>query len=381
MDSILPEFGNIDIILIIFSIIPLLILNLTTLFNIIFGPYLRKEFPLSNSPKVSVLIPARNEVNNIKNCIKSILEQDYSDFELIVLDDNSDDGTYELLCELQFQHPKLTVVKGKELPDDWLGKNWACHQLSQYANGDIFIFTDADNKHSPIAITRTVAYIQRYGLDFASAFPQQITNSFSEKLIVPMIDLIIYSGLPLWATRFVPHKAFAAANGQWIAMIKDAYLKSGGHSAVRQEIAEDVALSKLFKSLRFKILTMIGTDVVYCRMYTNLHEIRQGLSKNLFALAGFNTAVFIILLMLGLSSTVMPFVFLLFGIHGNSLFLSIMLNLMLRFLQALAFRHNVMVSVILHPVSIIGTFFIALESLYRTKKGKNVWKERKIQRS
>lgn len=378
MDSLISGISLFDAFLILFSIIPLLILNLTTIFNIIFGPYLRKELPLTKSPRVSVLIPARNEVFNIENCVRSIMKQDYSDFELIICDDNSTDGTYELLNELKKEFNNLKLIKGTELPNDWLGKNWACNQLSQYASGSVLIFTDADNTHSPTAITRTIAYMQRYDLDLASAFPQQITKSFYELLIVPIIDIIIYSGLPLWATRYLPNSSFAAANGQWIAMSTEAYSKSGGHSAVRNEIVEDVALSRLFKKLGFNILTMIGTDVIYCRMYSSLNEIRQGLSKNLFGLTGFNTSTFLILLFLGIYAVVLPFVFLLFGFHGNLVVLSIVLNLFLRLLHAYAFRHNVLISLVLHPLAMIGAVLIAFESLYKTKTEKIVWKDRTI---
>jgi len=307
----LDYFNNISFmesVLIVAGLIPLFILLFTTVINIIFGPFLRKSYPISDTPKVSVMVPARNEEDNIENCIRSIMNQNYRNFELIVLDDNSTDRTYEILRQLQKEFSNLKVIKGLELPNGWLGKNYACKQLSDNATGAIFVFTDADNTHSPNALTNTVAYMQRFELDLLSAFPQQKTLTFFEKLIVPIIDLIIYSGLPLWTTLFVPYRAFAAANGQWIAFNSKTYNAVGGHEAVKSQIVEDVEFAKLFKTKSYRTLTTIGTDVVFCRMYKSLPEIRQGLSKNLFGLTGYNPTLFLIILLIAIISMVLPFV-------------------------------------------------------------------------
>lgn len=379
MFDFLSNMNLFDVYLILFGFIPIFILVITTLFNLTFGPFLRKIYPINHQPAVSVLVPARNEEKNIENCVRSLMSQDYSDFELIVLDDNSSDNTFAILKNLQTEFPQLNILKGQLLPQDWLGKNFACKQLADNAQGEILIFTDADNTHSKFAIRNTIAYMSKYKLDLLSAFPQQITQNFFEKLLVPIIDIIIYSGLPLWTTLYIPNRAFAAANGQWIAFKKDSYDSVGGHYAVKSQVVEDVEFARLFKSKGHRILTTIGTDVVFCRMYSSLKEIRTGLSKNLFGLTGYNSFLFFLILLIAFSSMVLPFILFPLNFSGKLLILLIIMNLILRIVHSLAFRHDLLISLLLHPFSIIGIVLIATESFYKTLTGKIVWKERKIQ--
>jgi chlorobactene glucosyltransferase len=98
-------------------------------------------------PAISILVPARNERKNIKKCIQSLLEQDYENYELLVLDDNSTDETLKILNNTPDENNKLKIIQGKPLPKDWLGKNWTCKQLSEEAKGEYLLFTDADTTH------------------------------------------------------------------------------------------------------------------------------------------------------------------------------------------------------------------------------------------
>ena len=267
-----------------FIIASLLIFLTIAIFNIIFGPFLKQKHELSSKPLVSVLIPARNEEKNIGGCLQSLLAQNYDHFEIRVLDDESTDRTAAIAQEYVNQNSPIRVHSGKPLPEGWTGKNWACHQLSQQAKGDILIFTDADNRFEPAAISYTIGWMQRYQLAMFSVFPQQITSSLFEKLIVPVIDLLLYASLILWLTYHSRFSSLAAANGQWIAIQREAYEKIGGHQAVRRQIVEDVELSRLAKRNGIKILTGAGTDMVYGHMYHSAREVWDGFSKNLFGL-------------------------------------------------------------------------------------------------
>lgn len=365
-----------EIILFIISFLISLIIIIIVSINSYFGPFLRKaEIKRDYHPQVSVLVPARNEEDNIEKCVRSIMKQDYPDFELIVLNDNSTDNTAGELKILQNEFD-FKVIDGKELPAGWLGKNYACEQLSSEAKGEILIFTDADNWHSKDAVTKTVSAMKHYNLSFLSAFPQQITKSFSEKLIIPGIDLILYSLLILWFNFFFKNPAFAAANGQWIAVRRKDYDELGGHSCVKDKVVEDVSLCREFKKQNYKVMTMAGTDVVFGRMYNSFGEIWEGLSKNIFGLADFKLIPFAFIFGLLLFISFVPFAFIFFNIYMS--FVLLALVLLWRYILAKTFHHNVYISLFLHPVAMILLAAIGFNSVIKYFKGGIKWKEREI---
>ena len=362
----------------ILILFPITILFLTSLINSLFGPKLNKKIVPENYPKVSVLIPARNEEKNISNSLESMMEQDYPDMEIIVLDDSSTDSTSQIVSKLQQEDRRIRLIKGKELPEGWLGKNWACHQLAQEAKGEILIFTDADNFYKPYAVSNTVGRMQRHGLDFLSAFPQQVTVSFFERLIVPLIDMIIYSFFILWSSYYIKWNIFAAANGQWIAVKKEAYFSTGGHKKLRKKIVEDTAMSRLFKKNDYRTLTTAGTGVIFGRMYTSLDEIWQGLTKNLFSLMSGSVFGFIIFFTALTLSSILPYFFFLFDGLQPYLIAALALNLLWRWVLCFNFRHTFFDTVVLHPVSILFLLAIWINSLIQSKFGIIKWKDREI---
>ncbi|MBX3042185.1 MAG: glycosyltransferase [Candidatus Kapabacteria bacterium] len=355
----------------------LLILIFTAATNLFVGPFLRKKIEIRTFPMVSILVPARNEEKNIRRSIESIVNQDYPNYEIIILDDNSTDNTYKICLEYK-NSDNFRLLKGGDLLPGWLGKNNACRQLAENATGEILIFTDADNFHEKFAVSNTVAYMQKYNLGMLSAFPQQFTNSFWEKLIIPVIDLIIYSGLILWTTFLLPFKVFAAANGQWIAFTRLAYDKIGGHNAVKHHIVEDVALSRAAKDAGIKTLTTAGTGAVYGKMYSNFGEIWQGLSKNIYGLTDFKAIPFFILLSLIFICGILPY-FLLFDNELRPFAtIAVALNILWRIFLSIGFKHSVVISTILHPLSLLMLISIGVNSFIASTFGTLKWKGRDI---
>ena len=147
----------------------------------------------------------------------------------------------------------------------------------------------------PNAIANTVAYMQQLKLGLLSAFPEKVTVTLAEKLVVPVVDMFVYAGLPLWLTYYSRFPSLAAASGLWIAFTRETYQQTGGHQAVSNQIVEDVELSRLAKKHRIKILTTAGTGIVTCRMYQSFNEVWDGFSKNLFGLVRYKTIPFFIL--------------------------------------------------------------------------------------
>ncbi|NIS38778.1 glycosyltransferase, partial [Candidatus Saccharibacteria bacterium] len=208
---------------------------------------------------MSLLIPARDEAHNIDRCLTDLIGQDYPDYEIIVLDDHSKDNTADIVRGYANQYHHVKLLAGKSLPSGWTGKNWACQQLSEAAGGGFFIFTDADNRYATNAIKNTMGWMQKLNLGFLSAFPQQFTGTLMEKLVIPVIDIFVYGTLPLWMTYYLRSPLFAAANGQWLAFTREAYHRIGGHQGVRNQVVEDVEISRLVKRSGIKMLTTAGT--------------------------------------------------------------------------------------------------------------------------
>ena len=213
----------------------------------------------SDDGLVSILVPARNEAARIRRCVESLQAQDYAHCELLVLDDNSEDRTAEILRGLGFDgdDAKRRLIHGQPLPQGWTGKNWACHQLAAAAKGDYFLFTDADTVHSPVTVRAAVEFARKTRADLLSAWPRLVTLTWSERLVIPMIHLLaaaiyphalilFFQSLPALARSVPPGllRSLGAANGQFLFFKRSAYEKIGGHEAVRGHLVEDVALGR-----------------------------------------------------------------------------------------------------------------------------------------
>lgn len=357
-------------------LVVLSLLLLITLCNLFTAPRLRRAPLLQTTPFVSVLIPARNEALKIANGLHDLLAQDYPSFEILVLNDGSTDETAAVVQRFAQAHPQVRLISGEPLPSGWLGKNWACHQLGRQARGELFIFTDADLRYAPLVIAHTVAWMQKHRLGMLSAFSQHITRTLPEKLIVPLLDMFVYSYLPLWLTYLSRDPALAAANGHWLAFTRAAYTRLGGHEHVRGEIVEDVELMRHAKQSGEAVLTLCGKGEIFGRMYENLRGVWAGYSKNLFGLVRYRTIPFFMLLLLLAAIHVLPYALLAFEAFARPAAYAVALNLLLRLLLALGFGHPLWASVILHPLAIMLMLALGVNSYRWHRAGKVTWKQR-----
>ncbi len=259
---------------------------------------LRTATTAEKSPFVSVLVPARNEEVRIHACVGSLLAQDYANYELLVLDDRSEDATPQILDNIGLREngKKHRRIHGEELPPGWIGKNWACHQLAQNARGEFLLFTDADTIHKPGALQAVVAHALDTRADLLSAWPQQLTGTWSEKVVIPIIHL---AGLALFPHPLIPWlqsdpvraqklpqgflHALGIANGQVIFFRRSAYDAIGGHAAVRDHLVEDVALGRAMTRRigeGMRLVNCDGSELIDCRMYRSFRELWEGFTKN-----------------------------------------------------------------------------------------------------
>jgi chlorobactene glucosyltransferase len=266
----------------IFALCALVVVALVSILNTLTFPRLRRA-PPSWTPFVSILIPARDEADVIGETVARLLSQNYPHYELIVLDDGSTDGTSERACQAAGGDPRLKVVSGEPLPEGWVGKNWACHQLAGQARGEILVFTDADVQWVPEALPAVIHLMDQTDADTFTIWPTQETRTWGERLVVPMMMFVIIGYLPELCVRFIPWPVFAAANGQCLAFRRKAYQLIGGHAAVRGNVVEDVALAWETKRQDMRLVMSTGNRLISTRMYQDWPEVRDGFAKNILA--------------------------------------------------------------------------------------------------
>lgn len=259
-------------------------------------------FPHSEDyPFVSILVPARNEESKIEKCVKSLLQQDYPSYEIIVLDDESEDRTWQIVSGLARGRENLRLLKGRPLPEDWVGKCWACHQLSEEVRGEFLLFVDADTVHKPSMLRSVIDAAHFYQADLISGLPHEKVKTFSELLTVPLITWGIFAALPLPLAFALPWPALSITIGQLLLFKRESYARIGGHSAVKNHVCEDMALGRLIKAKGFRWRLVDAGEVTQCRMYTGLKEAVDGLSKTMFGALNFRIVVILLFsLLLGL---------------------------------------------------------------------------------
>jgi Glycosyl transferase family 2 len=243
--------------------------------------------PAPVAERVSVLVPARDEAHRIATCVASVLDQvSVRDLEILVLDDGSTDGTADVVRGVAAGDARVRVLAGKPLPDGWSGKAHACDQLARAATGSVLVFVDADVVLAPQAVAATVRLLREAALDVVSPYPRQIAETWSERLVQPLLQWSWLTLLPLRVAETSPRPSLTAGNGQLMAVDAAAYRRAGGHRAVRDQVLDDVALVRAVKAGGGRGGVVDGTGLATCRMYESWPELREGYEKSAWAAFG-----------------------------------------------------------------------------------------------
>lgn len=339
---------------------------------------------LVSPPLVSVLIPARNEESNIRRILNSMIKQDYPNLEILVLDDNSTDATVQIVEKIMEKDSRIKLIKGAPLPAGWKGKCFACHQLSKIAKGSYFVFTDADTLHYPNSISGSLAALLKNNLDVTSIYPRQIAVTFSERMTVRFINLAILSFMPLILVKHTKGPFFSTAIGQFLLFKREAYEKTGGFESVKDEILEDINISKQVKRCGLKIMVYDGSDSIFCRMFTNLADVVKGFTRFIYAAFDCNflmefIAVFFISLMFMVPFILLPLGIFIFDWPAKTISLNIIqifLIFTIKFILAIRFKERIL-DVFFTPISVAYIVLAAINSYLQSRFGKGVnWKDR-----
>jgi chlorobactene glucosyltransferase len=236
------------------------------------------RYRVKTKPKVSIVVPARNEEETISKCIQSLLSQSYVNYEIIAVDDSSTDKTLSIISELSSKNPKLIVVKAHPIPDNWIGKNWACFQGYQKSSGEILLFTDADTVHKPDALSSAVNTMIHDELDALTLVPKLLCYDIITKFTLPVLSVFLHSRYsPLRVNN--PKNKIGYFFGSFYLISKKNYEKIGTHEKVRQELVEDGALGRRVKEQKMKLRLVRGENYIEALWARNPRSLWHALRR------------------------------------------------------------------------------------------------------
>ncbi len=237
------------------------------------------------APFVSVLVPTRNEEENIVACLESLQRQDYPEFEVLVLDDNSTDRTAEFVSQIAAKDGRIRLIKGEPLPEGWAGKPFACYQLAEKARGSWLLFIDADTTHDASMLRSVMALALELKPSLLSGFPRQLAYSLPEKIVMPVLYFIITSWLPLWWLQRSKKPRPSFAVGQFLLFPREEYWRIGGHKVVSSRILEDVWLGVEVVRHAGRHIVVDLSPVFSTRMYHDIKGMWEGFVKWIYSVA------------------------------------------------------------------------------------------------
>ena len=356
--------------LIILGII-VLVCSFLGFYNFFTLPYLKNAKP-PQTPFVSIIIPARNEEKNVGRCLEAVLQQDYPSYEIIVCDDQSQDRTAEISSSYG---KKVKLIRGKPLPEGWIGKSWACHQAVQIAKGDLLLFLDADVLLQPKALPSAVSLLLKQKAGLVTCFPYQITKTVGEKLLVPVMDWLVLTSVPFRLVNTTTGTTFSIGVGQFMLFTKEAYLHVGGHPAVKTAITEDTELARRMKFLGEKIIVVKSKNLVQCRMYRSFKEAFHGLSRSFYQGARMKPLPYIAAIAFFILIIMSPFVLTFFDRSFAIVFFALISQ---RIVTAWSSGFPIFTALLLFPIHIVMVIVLTSNSIHISLANKITWKGRKI---
>jgi hypothetical protein len=328
--------------------------------------------PAQGRPCLSVLIPARNEAANIADAVAAILANNGVDLELLVLDDGSTDATPDILRAIP--DPRLRVLTGTGLPAGWCGKQHACARLAEQAQHDLMVFVDADVRLAPDALSRMAGFMQSNDVALASGFPRQITKTWSEILLLPLIHFLLLGYLPIVQMQRSASPGLGAGCGQLFIARRNGYQKAGGHASIRASLHDGITLPRAFRRAGLMTGLFDASHFATCRMYTNAAQVWEGLTKN--ATEGMAKPIALPIWTVILAGGQIAPLIILIAAPSIAAALALACGLSLRLILAQRFRQPLS-SALLHPLGVTTLLALQWAALLKAKSGqKTTWRGR-----
>ncbi len=345
-------------------------------------------------PPITVIIPARNEEEGIAACVNSVLASTGITLDIVVIDDASTDRTAAIVEEIAGHHKRVHLLHAAPLPSGWNGKQHACWQAAQAASTPLLLFLDADVRLAPGCLSRCVFLLVRGRAALVSGFPREETGTFLEKLLIPLIHFILLGLLPMRLSRTTTVPGFAAGCGQFLLVDLEAYIRSGGHAAIRHTMHDGLLLPRLLRQHGYVTRLADLTAVASCRMYRSLRTTWNGLAKNategmaapvrilpMTLLLGFGQILPLPLLWMAWKHTRFIFPFLGPPVRVGmapvwTAVLALLLSYLPRIINAARYRQS-WLGVLLHPAGVAVLLVLQWYALVRKLVGRTAsWKSR-----
>ena len=323
---------------------------------------------------ISVLIPARNEEHNIRNLLHDLMEQEYSNIEVIVFDDQSNDNTGAVVKAIANNHDRIQLISSEGLPDGWLGKNYACHSLSQKAKGDYLLFLDADVRIKNNVIGQTLSFAEKRKLSLVSVFPKQIMRNNGEYATVPIMNYILLTLLPLILVRKLGLSSLAAANGQYMFFETEKYKKTLPHELMKSEKVEDIKIARHYKKNKLKIACLANESDIKCRMYGSYKESLNGFAKNVTTFFG-NSILLTILFWVITTLGFIP-ILLIYNTSGLTLYLTIII--ITRILVSITSHQSISKNITYLIIQQLSLGLMIAKSIHNHFRKQYIWKGRNV---
>jgi cellulose synthase/poly-beta-1,6-N-acetylglucosamine synthase-like glycosyltransferase len=354
--------------MILFFLLPLILFTIAAI-NFVQIRTPKRDSKLVDS--VGVVVPMRNEAENVEGIVSTLAAQE-GEHHFYLLNDNSEDNTFELLQRFTKDDLRFTVINGAALADDWIGKTWALQQLFEASKEEVLVSIDADVRLSNDAINKAVTALHGARLDFVSPYPRQIARSFGERLIQPLLQWSWLTTVPLRYAESSGQKSMAVANGQFFVVRRSALHSIGGYASVKHAVIDDVFLARELIKSGSSGTVINGSDIAETRMYASWNEIEAGYGKSLNkAFGSFFGAVFVVAFLF--ATSIAP---LILGLLGNTYgWLGFAAIVGTRVLSAIKSRGKVVDSV-LHPISVIALIYLIVYSYLM--RGSIQWKGRAV---
>jgi cellulose synthase/poly-beta-1,6-N-acetylglucosamine synthase-like glycosyltransferase len=325
---------------------------------------------------VSVLLPVRDEAQRVEACLRTLMSQRLvADLEILVLDDQSSDATLDIARATASGDRRVRIWTGSPLPDEWLGKPHACHQLAGAARGSVLVFVDADVLLAPDAVAATVSLLRTAGLDLVCPYPRQLAEAIGPRLVQPLLQWSWLTFLPLGLAECSARPSLTAANGQLLAVDAATYARSGGHAAVRSEVLEDIGLLRAIKAVGGRGVVADGTSIATCRMYDDWSSTRDGYTKSLWAAFGSPAGAAAVVALLVVCYVAPPVAALRGSRIGAAGYAAAVLG---RALVARRVGGRTWPDSLAHPVSIAAVGWLTAQSWWRRRNHRLTWKGRAL---